>query len=54
MPDARNGQYWGPDGFMEIRGNPRLAKVAPHAARREDWARLWTVSEGLTGVRYTL
>jgi len=54
MPDARNGQYWGPDGFMEVRGTPRLAKVAAHAAQREDWARLWAVSEGLTRVSYTL
>jgi len=54
MPDALNGQYWGPDGFMEIRGNPRLARVAPHAANPADWQRLWTASEALTGVQYVL
>jgi NAD(P)-dependent dehydrogenase (short-subunit alcohol dehydrogenase family) len=54
MPDALNGQYWGPDGFMEVRGNPRLARVAPHAANRADWQRLWTASEALTGVQYVL
>jgi NAD(P)-dependent dehydrogenase (short-subunit alcohol dehydrogenase family) len=54
MPDALNGQYWGPDGFMEVRGMPRLARVAAHAAQRADWQRLWTLSEKLTGVIYTL
>jgi hypothetical protein len=54
MPDALNGQYWGPDGFMEVRGNPRLARVAPHAANRADWQRLCTASEALTGVQYVL
>jgi hypothetical protein len=49
MPDAKNGQYWGPGGFMEVRGKPALAKVWPHATNREDWKRLWQVSEELSG-----
>ncbi len=52
MPDVQGGQYWGPDGIMEIRGTPTLAKVSAHALDRDAWARLWTVSEELTGVRY--
>ncbi len=52
MPDARNGQYWGPDGFMEIRGVPKLAGIWPQAKQREDWQRLWAISEKLTGVHY--
>ena len=50
MPDVQGGQYWGPDGFLEVRGAPALAKPAPVALDRAVWQRLWTVSEELTGV----
>jgi NAD(P)-dependent dehydrogenase (short-subunit alcohol dehydrogenase family) len=52
MPDAANGEYWGPDGLLEIRGMPARGRVWPHAAQRADWQRLWTESEKLTGVAY--
>jgi NAD(P)-dependent dehydrogenase (short-subunit alcohol dehydrogenase family) len=52
MPDAKNGEYWGPDGFLEIRGTPARGKVWPHASDRADWRRLWQVSEELTGVAF--
>ncbi len=52
MPDVKGGQYWGPDGFREIKGDPALAVISPHALDHATWQRLWTVSEQLTGVRY--
>ena len=52
MPDVRGGQYWGPGGFQEIRGDPAPAKIAPQAKDRAVASRLWEVSEELTGVRY--
>jgi NAD(P)-dependent dehydrogenase (short-subunit alcohol dehydrogenase family) len=52
MPDVQGGQYWGPDGFREIRGMPVLVKPAPVAESRAMWLRLWEVSEKLTGVTY--
>ena len=52
MPDVTGGQYWGPDGMMEVRGNPALAQMAPQAQDRATWSRLWQVSEALTGVTY--
>ena len=52
MPDAKNGEYWGPDGTKEIRGYPARAGVWPHARNRADWQRLWSVSEQLTGVTF--
>ena len=52
MPAVLGGQYWGPSGFMEIRGAPALAKISPQAQDKESWARLWAVSEQLTGVTY--
>ncbi len=52
MPDVKGGQYWGPDGFKEIKGDPALAAISTHALDQAAWQRLWTVSEQLTGVRY--
>ncbi len=52
MPDVTGGQYWGPDGFQEIRGAPRLARLAPQAQDQAAAARLWSLSEQLTGVAY--
>ena len=52
MRDVVGGQYWGPDGLMEVRGKPALAQIATQAQDREVWSRLWTVSEELTGVTY--
>ena len=53
-PTVRGGQYLGPGGFMEMRGNP---KVVSSNRRSHDIAvqrRLWTVSEELTGVTFDL
>jgi hypothetical protein len=52
MAGVQGGQYWGPDGFMEIRGAPALAKLAPQAQDRAVWSKLWASSEALTGVSY--
>jgi NAD(P)-dependent dehydrogenase (short-subunit alcohol dehydrogenase family) len=51
-PDVRGGDYIGPDGFMEQRGFP--VKVKSNARSRDETAaaRLWAVSEQLTGVIY--
>jgi NAD(P)-dependent dehydrogenase (short-subunit alcohol dehydrogenase family) len=53
-PGLEGGSYVGPDGIGEFRGHPHL--VSPNrAARDEDVAaRLWAVSEELTGVRFEL
>lgn len=49
-PGAQGGQYYGPDGIGEAKGNP---KVVASSAQSHDEAiqrRLWAVSEELTGV----
>lgn len=53
-PEAKGGAYYGPDALGETRGYPTLAKVPPAAADRESAARLWSVSEQLTGVATAL
>jgi NAD(P)-dependent dehydrogenase (short-subunit alcohol dehydrogenase family) len=52
FPGLAGGSYVGPDGFGELRGHPHLVTPS-RAARDEDVAaRLWSVSEELTGVRF--
>jgi len=53
-PEAGGGEYYGPDGFHEMRGYPALARVMPQARDPEVASRLWSLSEDLTGVRFRL
>ena len=51
-PDATPGGYYGPNGFLEVRGLPAPARL-PRGARDANAAiLLWEASERLTGVRY--
>jgi hypothetical protein len=50
-PDVRGGDYYGPHGFQEMRGYPVRVGTTEAAKSTEDAARLWKVSEELTGVR---
>ncbi len=51
-PDVRGGDYLGPDGLGEMRGHPKKVQPSARARDPEVAARLWEVSERLTGVRY--
>ncbi|PKR88312.1 short chain dehydrogenase [Pleomorphomonas diazotrophica] len=51
-PDARGGGYYGPDRLSETRGHPTEAVVPARAGDAAVAARLWEVSERLTGVGY--
>ncbi len=52
-PDARSGQYYGPDGPFHMRGSgAKPGKPMRKALDQTTAARLWDVSEELTGVRY--
>ncbi len=51
-PQARPAAYYGPDGFYEMKGPPAPAKIMPQAQDQAVAARLWEVSETLTGVRF--
>ncbi|TGD93302.1 oxidoreductase [Methylobacterium nonmethylotrophicum] len=52
--EAEGGQYYGPDGLWEVRGDPAPARVEARARDPEAAAQLWAQSETLTGVRYPL
>ena len=51
-PSARGGQYYGPDGFRELRGHPKVVESSKQSHATEIQRRLWTASEELTGVTY--
>jgi NAD(P)-dependent dehydrogenase (short-subunit alcohol dehydrogenase family) len=53
-PSVQGGDYYGPDGPAEMRGFPKKVRAIDDAYDPDIGARLWTVSEALTGVRYPL
>jgi NAD(P)-dependent dehydrogenase (short-subunit alcohol dehydrogenase family) len=53
-PGVLGGQYFGPDGFAETRGYPKLVSSSARSHDEELQRRLWAVSEELTGVVYPL
>jgi NAD(P)-dependent dehydrogenase (short-subunit alcohol dehydrogenase family) len=51
-PDVGGGAYYGPGGIFEARGYPKKAKIDDRARDADVAARLWKVSEEMTGVKY--
>jgi NAD(P)-dependent dehydrogenase (short-subunit alcohol dehydrogenase family) len=51
-PAVQGGQYYGPDGFAEQRGHPKLVQSSAQSHDADLQRRLWTVSEELTGVSF--
>lgn len=53
-PDVQSGDFFGPCGFMEMKGYPK--KVASNRRSHDEAIaeRLWEVSEDLTGVGYPM
>ncbi|MFC1949606.1 SDR family NAD(P)-dependent oxidoreductase [Chloroflexota bacterium] len=50
--DVKGGDYYGPGKLFESRGYPKKAKVGENARDIAVAARLWEVSEEMTGVKY--
>jgi NAD(P)-dependent dehydrogenase (short-subunit alcohol dehydrogenase family) len=49
--DVKGGEYYGPQGFQEMRGYPVRVGTTDAAQSIGDAARLWTVSEEMIGFR---
>jgi NAD(P)-dependent dehydrogenase (short-subunit alcohol dehydrogenase family) len=49
---TQGGQYYGPDGFLEQRGRPKVVGSSAQSHDEELQRRLWAVSEELTGVSF--
>jgi NAD(P)-dependent dehydrogenase (short-subunit alcohol dehydrogenase family) len=50
--DVEGGRYYGPSGFMNMRGPPERQESNEESHDDADAARLWDLSEELTGVEY--
>jgi NAD(P)-dependent dehydrogenase (short-subunit alcohol dehydrogenase family) len=53
-PAVRGAEYYGPDGFRELRGHPERVESNKQSHDQDVQGRLWTVSEQLTGVTYAV
>jgi NAD(P)-dependent dehydrogenase (short-subunit alcohol dehydrogenase family) len=51
-PAVVGGQYYGPDGFAQTRGYPKVVASSRKSHDVDRQRRLWAVSEELTGVVY--
>jgi NAD(P)-dependent dehydrogenase (short-subunit alcohol dehydrogenase family) len=53
-PEAKGGEYYGPDGWGEQRGHPVRVDSNDRSKNLEDARRLWEVSEQATGVKVAI
>lgn len=53
-PSAKGGQYYGPRGFQEVRGNPVLVESSARSHDASAQRRLWDESQALTQVSFGL
>ncbi|HEY0636425.1 MAG TPA: oxidoreductase [Pseudonocardiaceae bacterium] len=49
-PGVEGGQFYGPDGFQQLRGHPRQVRALPHATDPAAAARVWEATAELSGV----
>lgn len=52
--DVAGGDYIGPGGFKELSGYPKKVEPRPEAKDPKLTAKLWSLSEQLTGMKYHL
>lgn len=51
-PNVKGGEYYGPSGFGEMKGDPVIVKSNKASHDIGDAEKLWEVSEKLTGITY--
>ena len=51
-PHVKGGEYYGPSGFNEMKGQPVKVQSNSTSHNAEDALKLWEVSEELTGVKF--
>ncbi len=52
MATAQGGEYYGPDGWRQLRGHPRRVRARKTAYDTDAGAQLWELSESMTDVRF--
>ncbi|GAB1453963.1 oxidoreductase [Draconibacterium sp.] len=51
-PNVKGGEYYGPNGFNEMKGFPALVQSNKASHQLENAKKLWEVSEKLTGIKF--
>ncbi|GAA4581256.1 SDR family NAD(P)-dependent oxidoreductase [Planotetraspora phitsanulokensis] len=51
-PSVQGGQYYGPAGFQESKGHPKIVKSSAQSYDEAAQRRLWLISEKLTAVTF--
>ena len=51
-PEAKSGDFFGPSGFQELKGDPILVKSNELSHDSKKAEKLWDMSEELTGIHY--
>lgn len=51
-PSVVNGEYFGPNGMMEVRGVPTRVSAKPNALDEEVASKLWSASEEMTQTKF--
>lgn len=52
VPDVQGSDFYGPDGFMEMRGYPKKVKSSDASYDLKNAQKLWEISEQLSGVYF--
>ncbi len=53
-PQVQGGNYYGPGGWGEFSGAPRQVEMPDTLGTPAEWEQLWSESERLTGVSYSV
>ncbi|WP_319449698.1 MULTISPECIES: oxidoreductase [unclassified Mycobacterium] len=51
-PSVSGGQFYGPRGFLQMCGYPKVVRSSSHSLDLHLQRRIWTLSEELTGIDY--
>ena len=52
--NVEGGDYFGPTGFNEMKGKPGKVTSMPHSHDQDVASKLWSISEELTGEKFTI
>ena len=50
--NVKGGEYYGPNGFREMRGYPVKVRSTEASHNKEDAKKLWVISEKITGIKF--
>ncbi len=51
-PGVRSGEFYGPRGFQQSKGYPKVVRSSPQSYDTSLQGRLWALSQDMTGVAF--